>query len=229
MVDGSGYVKLHFQIHVHSIGDAATRVTLDGFAAARQQNGARDSRHGITHIQLVHPGDVQRFADLGVVAVPQPYWFLVDENYRQALGYLGVERSNRQYPMKSFFQKGVVVASASDYNVTLIPDPLLAIEMGVTRTACCDSSGYIDPDDTTALVPGECVSVEEMIASFTVNGAYASFLETQIGSLEVGKKADLVVLDRNILEIDPSEIHSTRVLLTMFDGHQVYSHPSFTP
>ena len=219
--------QLGFQIHVHSIGDAATRITLDGFAAARKTNGARDSRHGITHIQLVHPRDVERFAKLGVVAVPQPYWFLVDENYKQGLLYLGAERSNRQYPMKSFYEKGVLVASASDYNVTLIPNPLVAIEMGVTRTAPQDSTGYIDPDHGTALVPAECVSVEDMIASFTINGARASFLETQIGSLEVGKKADLVVLDQNILDIEPSAIHKTRILLTLFDGKQVYQHPTF--
>ena len=213
-----------FQIHVHSIGDAATRVTLDGFAEARRQNGKRDSRHSITHIQLVHAADIERFAELGVVAVPQPYWFVVDANYDLACQYIGPECAARQYPMKSFFEKDIVVASASDYNVTLHPNPLLAIELGVTRTVPSDDSTFADPDFDTSLVPGERVSVEEMIASFTINGAYAAFLEAEVGSLEVGKKADFIVLDQNILSLEPTEIHHTRVLLTFFDGQEVYRH-----
>ncbi len=91
--------KAGFQIHVHSIGDAATRITLDGFAEACRLNGVRDSRHSITHIQLVNPVDIERFAELGVIAVPQPYWFVMDANYDQALNYIGPERAARQYPM----------------------------------------------------------------------------------------------------------------------------------
>ena len=216
-----------FQIHVHSIGDAATRITLDGFAAARQQNGRRDSRHAITHLQLVLAADLDRFAELGVVAIPQPYWFLVDANYAQGLRYIGPERVDRQYPMKSFFQKGVAVASASDYNVTLHPNPLVAIEMGVTRRAPRDDRTYVDPDYGRILVPGERVSVEEMIASFTINGAYAAFLEQEIGSLEAGKKADLIILDQNILKIEPAEIHHARVMQTFFEGREVYRQDSF--
>ena len=219
--------KAGFQIHVHSIGDAATRITLDGFAKARRQNGMRDSRHTITHLQLVNKEDIERFAELGVIAVPQPYWFVVDANYNQALKYIGLERANRQYPMKSFFDKGVIVASASDYNVTLHPNPLVAIELGVTRTVPSDDRTYADPDFNSILVPRERVLVEEMIASFTINGAYAAFLENDTGSLEVGKKADFIVIEKNILNIAPAEIHHVRVLLTVFDGQEVYRHSSF--
>jgi predicted amidohydrolase YtcJ len=211
-----------FQIHVHSIGDASTRVTLDGFAEARRQNGRRDSRHSITHLQLVNEADIDRFAELGVVAIPQPYWFVVDANFDQALDFIGAERAARQYPMKSFFTRGVVVASASDYNVTLNPNPLMAIEMGVLRTVPGDERIYVNPGFGKALVPGECVTVEEMIASFTIHGAYAAFLEQEIGSLESGKKADFIILDQNILEIQPEEIHHARVLHTFFAGQEVY-------
>jgi hypothetical protein len=210
------------QIHVHSIGDAATRITLDGFAYARQQNGARDSRNMITHLQLVNPADIQRFADLGVIAVPQPYWFVVDTYYNQAVEYVGQARADMQYPMKSFFDKGVVVASASDYPVSWPPDPMLAIEIGVTRTIPQGSDIYVDPSYTTALTPAEDVTVAQMIESFTINGAYAAFKELEIGSLEVGKKADFVVLDQNILKIDPKQIHNTTALLTYFAGQEVY-------
>lgn len=214
------------QIHVHSIGDAATRLTLDGFADARLHNGSRDSRHAITHLQLVHPADIDRFAELGVVAVPQPYWFGVDANYQQALAFLGPERADRQYPMQSFFARGVLVASASDYNVTLVPDPLLAIEMGITRKIPGDTVMYAQPDSGKALVPDERVSVEAMLASFTINGAYAAFLEKETGSLEPGKKADFIVLDQNILQLEAGGIHNARVLLTFFEGQEVFRRES---
>lgn len=220
--------KAGVQIHVHSIGDAATRITLDGFAYARQQNGSRDARNMITHLQLVHPEDIARFADLGVIAVPQPYWFVVDTYYYQAVDYVGQERADRQYPMKSFFDQGVKVASASDYPVSWPPNPMLAIEIGVTRTVPEGSDIYVDPDYATPLNPAEKVAVEQMIASFTINGAYAISMEDQLGSLEVGKKADFIVLSQNILQIDPRQIHNTAVLLTFFEGKEVYRSESYS-
>jgi predicted amidohydrolase YtcJ len=219
--------KARIQIHVHSIGDGATRVTLDGFAEARRKNGSRDSRHSITHLQFVRKVDIDRFAELGVVAVPQPYWFVMDANYNQALTYVGQERAERQYPMRSFFEKGVIVASASDYNVTLLPNPLLAIELGVTRTVPGDDCMLASPDFTGILDSMERVPVEEMINSFTIHGAFAAFLEKQIGSLEIGKKADFIILDQNLLALEPTKIHHTCVLLTVFNGEQVYCHNSF--
>jgi hypothetical protein len=219
--------KSGIQIHVHSIGDAATRITLDGFAYAQQANGTRDARNMITHLQLVNAGEISRFADLGVIAVPQPYWFVVDTYYYQAVDYVGQERADQQYPMKSFFDIGVKVASASDYPVSWPPDPMLAIEIGATRIVPLDSEIYVEPDYETPLVPSERVTVEQMIESFTINGAYAIFMEDEIGSLEVGKKADFIVLSQNILEIDPREIHNTVVLLTYFEGQEVFRHELF--
>lgn len=214
--------KAGFQIHVHSIGDAATRVTLDGFAYAREQNGCGDRRHIITHLHFVNPEDIQRCADLGVVAVVQPFWFLVDCHYQQIVDYLGKERADRQYPMKSFFDRGVVVASASDYNVTVPPNPLDAIETGITRK-CTREAIARHPEYDMALNPSEAVSLEDMIASYTINGAYANFLEEHVGSLEVGKKADFIVLDKNLFDIPPEEIHTSKVVKTYFEGKEVYS------
>lgn len=181
----------------------------------------------ITHLQLVNPADIPRFASLGVIAVPQPYWFVIDTYYYQAVDYVGRERADRQYPMKSFFDAGVTVASASDYPVSWPPDPMLAIEIGVTRTVPEGSEAYVDPDYDTALWPEECVTVEQMIESFTIDGARAIFKENEIGSLEVGKKADLVVLSQNILEVDSSEVHNTVALLTYFAGKEVYRSEEF--
>ncbi|MCX8061927.1 MAG: amidohydrolase [Anaerolineales bacterium] len=218
------------QIHVHSIGDAATRITLDGFAYARQQNGQRDSRNIITHLQLVNPADIDRMAELGVVAVPQPYWVVIDTYYTQAVEYVGQARADRQYPMKTFFDKGIVVASASDYPVSWPPNPFIAIEIGVTRTVPQGLGDiYVGADFETPLTPQERVTVEQMIASFTINGAYATFLDDQIGSIEVGKKADFIVLSQNILQIPASEIHNTKVFLTYFEGKEVYRSEEYTP
>jgi len=216
-----------FQIHVHSIGDAATRITLDGLAFARRRNGEREARPIITHLQLVNPEDFVRFTELGVIAVPQPFWFGIDANYWQAVEYVGPARADMQYPMRRFFDSGTIVASASDYPVTRPPNPLDAIEMGVTRTVPAGAAGYIDPDFRRPLVPAERVSVAKMIESFTINGAYAAFLEDEIGSIEVGKKADFIVLDQDILQIAPRDIHTASVILTYFEGREVYRSKSY--
>jgi predicted amidohydrolase YtcJ len=208
--------KEKLQIHVHVIGDAAAHITLDAFEKARVLNGKRDSRHLVTHLQLVTPEDIQRFKELDVVGVPQPFWFKIDEYYWElALPYLGKERADIQYPMQSFINAGVVMASASDFPVTIPFDPLIAIQTGMTRSG-------IDGGADEALWPEERAGLEDMIQSFTYNGAYANFLEDEIGSIEVGKRADIIVLDQNLFEIPESEISKTKVLLTFVDGKEVH-------
>ena len=168
--------KNRFQIHVHSIGDAATAMTLDAFAYAIEKNGKRDARNLITHIQLVDPQDILRFKELGAVAVPQPYWFMKDDYYYNLqVPYLGQKRADEEYPLESFFKAGVLVASASDYAVTIPCDPLHAIQTGITRSVL----GVNDPKEI--LWPEERATLDQMIASFTINGAYANFLENTTG------------------------------------------------
>jgi len=216
--------KDNFQIHVHSIGDAATSVTLYAFAFAEFQNGRRDSRNSITHLQLVDASDIKKFKELGVVALPQPYWFSKDDYYYNIqVPYLGQKRADEEYPMKSFFDKGAIVASSSDYPVTIPCNPLEAIQYGITR------SEFNTTDSTEILWPEERVSLEQMIRSFTINGAYANFLEKETGSIEVGKKADLVILDKNLFEIPVNEIHKAKVLMTFFDGEEVFVDSTFNP
>jgi len=214
--------KEGFQIHVHAIGDGAVRVTLDGLQHAQQVNGKRDSRHFIAHIQLVDDDDKPRFKVLGVVADPQPFWFQRGDYYENLeLPYLGEERAGNEYPMQSLIDAGATIASGSDYPVTIPFAPVMGIEQGVTRL----EQGITDPDEI--LGPRERASLEDMIASFTINGAYVNFLDDVTGSLEVGKLADIVVLDRNLFEIPATEISEARVLLTLFEGREVYRHPEF--
>lgn len=214
--------KEKFQIHVHSIGDAATSVTLFAFANAEFQNGKRDSRNSMTHLQLVDKSDIKKFKELGVVAVPQPYWFSKDNYYYDIqVPYLGQKRADEEYPMNSFFDEGVVVASSSDYPVTIPCNPMEAIQYGITR------SEFNTTDSSEILWPEERVTLEQMIRSFTINGAYANFLEKETGSIEVGKKADIIVLDKNLFEIPVTEIYKARVLITLFEGEEVYADSTF--
>jgi len=212
------------QIHVHAIGDGATGVTLDAFAHATKQNGPRDSRNLITHLQLVSPDDILRFKKLGVIAVTQPYWFMKDDYYYNIqVPYLGQERADAEYPMESFFKAGVKVTSSSDYSVTIPCDPLVAIQTGMTRSR----PETVDPKEV--LWPGENATLDQMIASFTINGAYANFLEKSTGSLEVGKLADLIVLDKNLFNIPVTDIGKARVVMTFFEGKEAFKEKSLKP
>ena len=214
--------KNNLQIHLHVIGDAAARITLDALEGAQESNGIRDTRHLITHLQLVAPEDIHRFAKLGIVGVPQPFWFKIDEYYSElALPYLGKERADKQYPMQSFIKSGVIMASASDFPVTISFDPLIAIQTGITRSTNSDLSKDV-------LWPEERSNLEDMIVSYTYNGAFANFLENETGSIEVGKQADMIVLDRNLFEIPTNDIAKTKVLLTLVDGQEVFRAKSFT-
>lgn len=209
--------KEKVQIHIHIIGDAAARIALDALQYARDQHGARDSRHMITHLQLVTPQDILRFRQLDVIGLPNPYWFKIDAYYHTlAVPYLGEERAKIQYPMRSFLDAGVRMASASDFPVTVPFDPLIGMEIGVTRAPL----GVRTQD---ILWPEERVSLEDMLTSFTINGAYANFLDEKTGSLEAGKQADFVVLDQDIFDLPAEEIGRTKVLQTYIDGELVYA------
>jgi predicted amidohydrolase YtcJ len=216
--------KKSLQIHVHSIGDGATAVTLDAFAHAAKVNGKRDSRNLITHLQLVASDDILRFKKLGVIAVTQPYWFMKDDYYYNIqVPYLGQVRADAEYPMESFFGAGVTVTSSSNYSVTIPCNPLVAIQTGMTRSR----AETTDPKEV--LWPEEKATLDQMIASFTINGAYANFLEKTTGSVEVGKMADLIVLDKNLFNISVTEISKARVLMTLFEGKEAFKDNSLNP
>ena len=126
--------KAGFQLHFHAIGDAACSMALNAIAAAETATGNTTPRDGITHLQLVTPTDIVRMAQLNVTAVPQPYWFVKDSFYYDIqLPFLGKWRADHEYPMKSFFDNGVLVARAATIPVTIPPNPIDAIATGVMR------------------------------------------------------------------------------------------------
>ena len=202
-------------IQVHAIGDAGIRMALDGFEAMRRANGHSDNRHQIVHLQLIDDAEIARFGELDIGANFQGLWAYPDESVVDlAFPAIGVERSMRTYPIARVAQAGGRIVGGSDYFVTSI-DPLLAIEVALTRQ---------DPDTNGGplLNAEESVDLDTMIAAYTINGAYQMALDDVQGSIEVGKRADLVVLDRNLFDIPVSEISEASVVMTIFDGRTIY-------
>ncbi|MBM3147964.1 MAG: amidohydrolase, partial [Actinobacteria bacterium] len=215
-VDAAG-----LQIHVHCIGDAATAETLDAFEYARGINGAREWRPAITHVQMVAPPDFRRFADMGVVAAVQPFWFVLGDYYRDLeVPFLGPDRAAGEYPFRSFLDAGAPVAGGSDFPVTKPCDPLIGMQAGVMRWLPALSAG------DAVLGPAERGTVRELVDAYTSGAAFAHRLETVTGSIARGKSADLVVLDRDLFSVEPAEIGQTRVLLTLFEGRPVHVDPA---
>jgi predicted amidohydrolase YtcJ len=210
-----------FQIHAHTIGDRAVRVMLDDLEAARASNGRRDARHHLAHLQLVDPADIPRFAQLGVVANIQPLWAYRDAFIRDLTEpVLGPRRSAAMYPFASLFRSGAVLVAGSDWSVSSM-NPLQGMEVALTRS---------DPDQGgPSWIPEQRLDLPTILAAYTINGAYLSFSERQTGSLEKGKQADLVVLERNLFDIPAEQIGEVRVLWTLLAGRPVYADPAFAP
>ena len=203
------------QIHVHAIGDAGVRIALNGYEAARATNGPSNNRHHMTHLQLISEEDVPRFAQYNVGATFQPLWAYYDPAALELdIPAIGAERTHNMYPIGSVHRNGGRINGASDYFVTDM-NPLLAIEVAMTRQDPYTNSG-------NPLNADERVDLATMIKAYTLNGAYTMGLDEQQGSLEVGKRADLVILDHNLFELTPYEISDTVVLETIFAGETVY-------
>ena len=191
-------------------------MALDGMEKALAETGPHDLRDAVTHLQVVDPADIHRMAKLGVVAVTDPHWFDMEDNYFDLMvSVLGEERAENQLPMKSFFDAGVVVTSASDYPVTNPAYPLIGMQKGVTRQVAGQ------PD--TLHGAAERVTIEQMIEATTINEAYQLLCDDRLGSITVGKEADLVVLGEDITVCDPECIRDAPVLGTMVGGDWVYT------
>jgi predicted amidohydrolase YtcJ len=206
---------LDFQIHFHSIGDAATHYSLDALEVARIQNGQRDSRHHLSHIMAWNPTDFDRMANLDAIANFQALWASKGTHYDEITYVrMGEERSKYLYPINSLHKLGVKLAFGSDWYVTSA-NPLLAIEVAVTR---------LEPDGNTTdpLLPAEAIDLATAIRAATLGSAYGNFLNEATGSIEVGKLADLIVIDTNLFDIPASDISEARVMMTLFGGEVVF-------
>ncbi len=209
-----------FQVHVHAIGERAVREALDAFEAAQAANGPNDHRHHIAHIQVVHPDDVPRFRVLGVTANAQPLWAVNEgQMLHLTIPFLGPERSAWQYPFGSLVRSGAVLAMGSDWSVSSA-NPLWEMHVAVNRTA---PSVYEYGGGTgEPFLPDERIDLPTALAGFTINSAYVNHLDHLTGSIEVGKRADLAVLDRDLFAHPVEEIAEASVMLTFVDGERVY-------
>jgi predicted amidohydrolase YtcJ len=204
-----------FQVHAHAIGDRGIREVLDALQAAQRSNGRRDARHHLAHLQLIDPADLPRFRQLGALANVQPLWAYRDAFIRDLTEpVLGPERSSALYPLGSLHSSGAILVAGSDWSVTSM-NPLQAIEVALTRQAPDANGG--DP-----WLPEQRLDLPTILAAYTINGAYLSFLEKETGSLEAGKWADLVVLEKDLFEVAPDEIGEVKVLWTLLAGKTVH-------
>ena len=163
---------------------------------------------------------------MGVVAMLNSYWAQIDETYFVNGTYTGMDRIAHTYPINSFFKSGCVVANASDYPITAVPNPFVGMEIGVTRIAPDNYHpwvlNYDDPRIHGDFWPEERACIEDMIDSFTIAQAYANFVDDVSGSIEVGKEADIIVVDQNVLTCKSEDIGLAQVERTLFRGETLY-------
>ena len=208
---------LGFQVHFHAIGDRAVRECLDAVTAARAANGSTGHRHHIAHLQVVHPDDVPRFAHLGVTANMQALWAAHEPQMDElTMPFLGPERSGRQYLFGDLLRSGARLAAGSDWAVSSA-NPLRAIHVAVNRALPGSTGAQAEP-----FLPDQRLHPAEAFAAYTAGSAFVNHLDDVTGSIDPGKFADLVVLDRDPLTGPPGEIGSTSVLATYVEGDPVY-------
>jgi predicted amidohydrolase YtcJ len=205
-----------FGIHIHTIGDRAVRESLDVLEAAAAENGRRDARHQLAHVQFCHPDDIGRFRELGVIANVTPLWARLEAYITElTLPIVSPAAAAGLYPFGSILRAGGALAFGSDWSVST-PDPLHQLATAVSR---------LDPDTANEepLLPDERLDLGTAIAAHTIGAAYASFLDRDTGSIEAGKLADLVVLDRDLFTLPPSAYTEAHVLLTLSAGETAYA------
>lgn len=205
-----------FQVHMHALGDRGVRDALDAIAAARTANGVTDHRHQVAHLQVVDPADVARFGALDATANAQPLWACAEPQMVDlTIPFLGAERTAQQYPFASIAGNGGRLAFGSDWPVSS-PNPLEILHVAVTRT----EPGA--PVGTMPFLPDERLDLLQAVYACTMGSAWANHADDVTGSIEVGKYADLVVLDRDIFAPDAGPLPDARVDHTFVEGIEVY-------
>ena len=210
-----------FQVHFHALAERAVREALDAVEAARVANGSNDHRHHLAHIQIVHPDDIPRFRELGAVANAQALWAAHESQMDDlTIPFLGEPRWTWQYPFGSLVRAGAVLAMGSDWSVSST-DPLEEMHVAVNRVMPEDYPYKVESREI--FLPDERIDLATAIAGFTIGSAYVNHLDEVTGSIEVGKYADLAVVDRNLFAHPPQEIADAKVVLTLVEGERVFA------
>ena len=207
--------KRGIQIFTHAIGDRAVQLTLDAYENAAKRNGTKDRRHRIEHIETIAAQDIPRFGKLGVIASFQPLHSYPDDDVLLVWARnAGPERTQRAWAWRSVENSGGVLGFGSDWPIVTI-NPWPGVQNALTRQT-------VEGNPAGGFVPQERISLEDAIRGYTLGAAIAGRREKTEGSLATGKVADLIVVDRDLFRIEPTEIGKTEVLLTMVGGKVVY-------
>ena len=208
--------RLGMNVHVHAIGDGAIRVNLDAIEEVEKETGLTDQRYALAHLQQVAPEDVRRFADLNVIPVVSPLWSPKHPDYfSQELEYVGAERAERAYPVKSFFAAGAAAVYHTDFPVSQKVSIPNAVYTGERRR-------YPGAPESAVRAADEFVSRYQSLAAMTTNVAYMWHEEDRLGSLEIGKIANMSVFDTDFLADDIEKVGQANVVGTIVDGEIVY-------
>ncbi|HEX8098509.1 MAG TPA: amidohydrolase [Pyrinomonadaceae bacterium] len=200
------------QVMIHAIGDRANDQILSFYERAEREDGDRDRRFRIEHAQHLRPQDIPRFARARVIASMQPYHAIDDGRWAEKR--IGHKRAETTYAFRSLLDAGATLAFGTDWTVAPL-DPVLSVYAAVTRRT-------LDGKHPGGWIPEQKISVEEAVRAYTVGSAYAEFTDDVKGTITPGKLADIVILSRDIFEINPVEIEKTRVVMTIMDGRVVY-------
>jgi len=212
-----GAASENIDVHIHALGERAIHEALNAIEVAREAHPDSHSRYAICHIQVITDQDLPRFAELDVIAQSTPLWASYDDYGKQ---FVSEDQFNRYWRFKSLKDLGVRLTWGSDFPASgagmLGMSPVVQMEIGHTRQNPGEPDAPVQPRES------ERLDLESLIRGYTIDAAYQLHMEDEIGSLQVGKKADLVVLDRNLFEIDPYEVHQAQVIMTVMDGEVVY-------
>jgi predicted amidohydrolase YtcJ len=219
--------RLEFNTIIHASGDFACKLAIDGleYSINNVKNRCRNSLIGL---ELITKYYIKKMKLLNINSIIKPFWFYKRNELEESeILFIGEERAQREYPVKSLVDNGVVTAGGLDEEISGELNPLNAIESAVIRNLYdFIPSGYPEKinfnDMRYRLNPSERISILEAIKMFTINAAYVLGKEDQIGSLEIGKKADFIVLDKNIFKVEPLDIHEINIIQTYFNGELVY-------
>lgn len=203
-------------VRLHCIGDRAVRWALDSFEEAnrvtRNRKNHKKLKNSIEHIETIHPDDIPRFKKLGVIASTQPYHLTLDNN--EKIRRCGKARCRWEWPHRSLLDAGAILAFGTDYPIVSF-DPFENIYAAVTRKD--------DARKPTGINPEEKISLAETLICYTINGAYVYDMESELGTLETGKLADIIVIDRNMFDISEEEIPDCKIQYTFFNGKEIYA------
>lgn len=212
------------QIHLHCMTDGAVKMAVDAFEYAAQFHNVKKNRHTITHLMLAEEAEIQRMADLGIIAAIQPMWAIADSmSEEMGSAMLGASRIHNTYPFGTMKRLGCRITCGTDFPVTIPPSPFIGMQTGIQRTITQTHPEYEKYKGIQLGEEKEKLSLEDMVEGYSISSAYQCFLDHTTGSLEVGKSADFVILNQNLTETPPDGIGSIKVERTFFKGSEVYS------